>query len=275
MALLARYAQEAVFEHAAAQVRIEFLAHVLGQRTIFCLNARNEIRVVRLHQGVQQCALGRMPRVARCGGGDERRRKNFTAGTLLWPVIFIMTDTINEYYGQRGVRFISWLAVFLIVYGFAFAFAAIHLAPASWWVSAAQNQGVPNLQAAFSAIFGQGLWTISGSVIAFLIGQLIDVSVFHRIRRSTGEKHVWLRATGSTAVSQLVDSFVVLYIAFVIGPQHWALSLFFAVGTLNYLYKMLAAVALIPLLYLARVGIHAYLGKEQAQHLTELAARQA
>lgn len=67
MALLAHYAQEAVFEHAAAQVRIEFLAHVLGQRTIFCLNARNEIRVVRLHQGVQQCALGRMPRVARCG----------------------------------------------------------------------------------------------------------------------------------------------------------------------------------------------------------------
>lgn len=200
---------------------------------------------------------------------------NFTAGTLLWPIVFIMTDTINEYYGRRGVRFISWLAAALIAYGFAFAFVAIHLAPASWWVGVAKDQGVPDYQAAFSAVFGQGLWTIWGSLIAFIIGQLIDVSVFHRIRRMTGERHAWLRATGSTAVSQLVDSFVVLYIAFVIGPQHWKLSLFFAVGTLNYAYKMLAAIALIPLLYLARVGIHAYLGHERAHELREHAAMEA
>ncbi len=199
---------------------------------------------------------------------------NFTAGTLLWPIVFIMTDTVNEYYGRRGVRFISWLAVALILYGFLFAFAAIHLAPADWWRGAAQNQGVPDLQNAFSAIFGQGLWTIWGSVIAFLIGQLIDVTVFHRIRRSTGHRHVWLRATGSTAISQLIDSFVVLYIAFVLGPQHWKLDLFFAVGTLNYIYKMGAAIALIPLLYLARVLIHAYLGHGQAQRMTEAAARE-
>ena len=192
---------------------------------------------------------------------------NFTAGTLLWPVVFIMTDTINEYYGQRGVRFISWLAVFLILYGFLFAFAAIHLAPASWWVGAAQNQGVPDLQAAFSAVFGQGLWTIGGSVVAFLLGQLIDVSVFHRIRRSTGEKHVWLRATGSTAISQLVDSFVVLYIAFVIGPQHWSIPLFLAVSTVNYAYKMLAAIVLIPLIYALRRAMTSYLGEARAEEL--------
>jgi uncharacterized integral membrane protein (TIGR00697 family) len=199
---------------------------------------------------------------------------NFTAGTLLWPIVFIMTDTVNEYYGRRGVRFISWLAVALILYGFLFAFAAIHLAPATWWKGAAQNQGVPDLQLAFSAIFGQGLWTIWGSVIAFLIGQLIDVTVFHRIRRSTGHRHVWLRATGSTAISQLVDSFVVLYIAFVLGPQHWKMDLFLAVGTLNYIYKMGAAIALIPLLYVARALIHSYLGHGQAQRMTEAAARE-
>ena len=151
---------------------------------------------------------------------------NFTAGTLLWPIVFIMTDTVNEYYGRRGVRFISWLAVFLIIYGFIFAYAAIHLAPASWWVGASAAQGVPDQQAAFAVIFGQGLWTIAGSVVAFLLGQLIDVSVFHKIRRMTGEKKAWLRATGSTAVSQLVDSFVVLYIAFVLGPQKWSMELF-------------------------------------------------
>ena len=198
---------------------------------------------------------------------------NFTAGTLLWPIVFIMTDTVNEYFGKRGVRLISWLAAGLIVYGFVFAYIAIHLAPASWWVGAMQDQGVPDYQAAFVAIFGQGMWIIVGSLVAFLLGQLIDVSVFHRIRRATGERHAWLRATGSTAVSQLIDSFVVLYIAFVLGPQQWSLSLFFAVGTLNYIYKMLAAIALIPLLYLMRAGIRRYLGEDRATELREQAAR--
>ena len=78
---------------------------------------------------------------------------------------------------------------------------------------------------------------------------------------------------GSLAVSQLVDSFVVLYIAFVIGPQHWPTSLFLAVGTLNYGYKMLAALALIPLLYLMRRLIIGYLGAGQARQLQEAAAR--
>ncbi len=192
---------------------------------------------------------------------------NFTAGTLLWPIVFVMTDIVNEYFGKRGVRFISWTAVALILYGFGFAYAAIHLAPASWWVGANADQGVPDLQAAFAAIFGQGLWTIAGSVIAFGLGQLIDVSVFARIRRLTGPRKVWLRATGSTAVSQLIDSFVVLYIAFVLGPQQWSYDLFFAVASLNYGYKMLAAVLMIPALYGVRKLIHWYLGHEHAEQL--------
>jgi uncharacterized integral membrane protein (TIGR00697 family) len=197
---------------------------------------------------------------------------SFTAGTLLWPVVFLMTDVVNEFYGRRGVRMISWTAALLIVYGFVFAFVAIALAPADWWVKAAQGQGVADYQAAFAAVFGQGLWTIAGSLVAFLLGQLIDVAVFHRIRRATGEKHVWLRATGSTAVSQLVDSFVVLYIAFVLGPQHWPTSLFLAVSTVNYGYKMLAAFALIPLIYLMRRAINAYLGADRAAELRHAAA---
>ena len=192
---------------------------------------------------------------------------SFTAGTLLWPVVFLMTDVINEFFGRRGVRVISYLAAGLIVYGFLFAFAAIALAPADWWVKAAQSQGVADYQAAFAAVFGQGMWTIGGSVIAFMVGQLIDVSVFHRIRQRTGERHVWLRATGSTAVSQLVDSFVVLYIAFVIGPQHWSIPLFLAVSTVNYAYKMLAAIVLIPLIYALRRAITSYLGEARAEEL--------
>ncbi len=197
---------------------------------------------------------------------------SFTAGTLLWPIVFVFTDVINEFYGKRGVRMISWIAVALILYGFVFAFAAIHLAPADWWVESVKSQGVPDYQKAFAAVFGQGLWTIAGSVVAFLLGQLIDVSVFHRIRRMTGEKHVWLRATGSTAVSQLVDSFVVLYIAFVLGPQQWPTSLFMAVSSINYLYKMLAAIALIPLIYVMRRVIIDYLGEARATQLRDEAA---
>ncbi len=197
---------------------------------------------------------------------------SFTAGTLLWPVVFVMTDTINEFFGKRGVRFISWLAAVLISYGFLFAFAAIALVPASWWVTAMQAEGVPDYQAAFAAVFGQGMWTIAGSLVAFMVGQLIDVAVFHRIRRATGERMVWLRATGSTAVSQLVDSFVVIWIAFVLGPQQWPTSLFLAVSTVNYAYKLMFAIALIPLLYLMRRAITAYLGAEPAQQLRLQAA---
>jgi uncharacterized integral membrane protein (TIGR00697 family) len=81
-----------------------------------------------------------------------------------------------------------------------------------------------------------------------------------------------LRATGSTAVSQLIDSFVVLYIAFVLGPQKWPISQFLAVGTINYIYKLLAAIALIPLIYLVRRLIKSYLGKAEAERLENEAA---
>lgn len=197
---------------------------------------------------------------------------NFTAGVLLWPFVFVMTDVINEYFGRRGVQLISWVAVAFIGYAFLAAYASIALAPAGFWVEANAGLGVPDIQLAYAQIFGQGLWTIGGSIIAFLIGQLVDVAVFHRIRRLTGDRLVWLRATGSTAVSQLLDSFVVLYIAFVLGPQRWPIAQFLAVGTVNYVYKMLAAIALIPLLYVARKAIKSYLGADEAARLRNEAA---
>jgi uncharacterized integral membrane protein (TIGR00697 family) len=197
---------------------------------------------------------------------------SFTAGVLLWPFVFILTDIINEYFGVRGVRFISWVAVLFIAYAFVTAYVAIGLAPADFWVSSNAALGVPDVQHAYALIFGQGLWTIAGSIVAFLIGQLVDVLVFHRIRRVTGERYVWLRATASTAVSQILDSFVVLYIAFVLGPQRWPVAQFLAVGTVNYVYKLAAAIALIPLLYLMRRAIESWLGAEAARAMREHAA---
>ena len=197
---------------------------------------------------------------------------NFTAGVLLWPFVFIMTDVINEYFGVRGVRLISWIAVAFIAYAFIAAYAAISLAPATFWVDVNKDLGVPDIQKSYALVFGQGLWTIGGSIVAFLVGQLIDVAIFHRILKLTGERFVWLRATASTAVSQLLDSFIVLYIAFVLGPQQWSIPQFLAVGTVNYVYKMCAAIALIPLLYVSRFAIAAYLGRGEAERLRREAA---
>lgn len=196
---------------------------------------------------------------------------NFTAGVVLWPIVFLMTDVVNEYYGRNGVRFLSFLAVGLISYAFLVAWVVIQLSPADWWVTSMAPQGVDNLQTAFAAIYGQGMWVIVGSLVAFLIGQLLDVAIFHRIRQATGERMVWLRATGSTLVSQFVDSFVVLYIAFVLGPQQWPIKQFLAIGTVNYAYKFLAALALTPAVYAVHWLIDRYLGAELGNQLKKQA----
>jgi uncharacterized integral membrane protein (TIGR00697 family) len=196
----------------------------------------------------------------------EEMSFNLTAGVVLWPVVFIMTDIINEYYGTRGVKFLSYLTVGLIIFAFAMVYAAIHLTPAAWWVSSAADAGVPNLQLAFAQIFGQGLWIILGSLVAFLIGQLLDVAVFHKLKSITGERKIWLRATGSTLVSQFVDSFVVLIIAFKLGAD-WSWALVLAVGFNNYFYKFFVAVVLTPVIYLAHSLIDRYLGKELADKM--------
>ena len=114
--------------------------------------------------------------------------------------------------------------------------------------------------------------TEGGSVVACVGGGLVDVAVCQGIRQAAGERHVWLRAAGSTAVSQLVDSFVVIWIAFVLGPQKWPTSLFLAVSSVNYVYKMGFAIALIPLLYLMRRAITRYLGEQRAAQLRAAAA---
>ena len=155
--------------------------------------------------------------------GIEGLGLNMSAGSILWPVVFVMTDVINEYFGKRGVRILSYFTVLLILYAFFMIFFAIQLFPEEWWQTISGTDtdnpaaSLPNMQLAFSKIFGQGLWIIVGSIIAFLVGQIVDVMVFHRIRKWTGEKKIWLRATGSTLVSQFIDSFVVLFIAFYIG----------------------------------------------------------
>ena len=200
--------------------------------------------------------------------GESGLSFQLTAGVLLWPVVFIMTDIINEYYGVRGVRFLSYLTVGLIVLAFGSVYGAIQLVPADWWVGVNAEKGVPDMQKAFAALFGQG------SITAFLIGQLLDVAVFHRIKRWTGEGKIWLRATGSTLVSQWVDSFVVIFIAFYIG-QGWSFPKVLAIALVGYTYKFVVALLATPLIYGVHALIERYLGVALATEMKKAALADA
>lgn len=208
--------------------------------------------------------------------GNENLGFNLTAGVLLWPVVFVMTDVINEYYGKKGVKFLSYLAIGLIIYAFIMIFLAIQLSPNGWWDAESGMRDDPaeslaSMDLAFGRIFGQGLWIIVGSLVAFLVGQLLDVVVFHKIRKWTGEGKLWLRATGSTLVSQFIDSFVVLFIAFYIGAD-WSADRVAAIGLMNYGYKFIMAILLTPVIYLAHIIIDGYLGQELAEELKQKAS---
>ena len=196
---------------------------------------------------------------------------NLTAGALIWPVVFITTDLINEYFGKPGVKHISYLTALLILYAFLVIFLAMKLPPAGFWAELRDDEGnVFNMDLAFNKILGQGLRIIWGSLTAFLLGQLVDVFIFQKLKRVTGNRWLWLRATGSTLVSQLVDSFVVLFVAFY---GVFATDQIIAIGITNYIYKFTVAIVLTPLIYVGHYFIDRYLGKENASRISEEAAK--
>ncbi len=200
---------------------------------------------------------------------------NLTAGAVIWPVVFITTDIINEYFGKKGVRKITFLTALFIAYIFLVISIVTALPPAPFWldVNNMDPQGNNfNIEYAFDTIFKQGLGIIIGSLVAFLLGQLIDVFVFQKLRKLTGAKMIWLRATGSTLVSQFIDSFVVLGIAFYVFGN-WSIPQLIAVGIINYIYKFTVAIILTPLLYLGHDLIDKYLGIEFSEKMTSEAAR--
>jgi uncharacterized integral membrane protein (TIGR00697 family) len=189
---------------------------------------------------------------------------------MLWPVVFILTDIINEYYGRKGVKTLSYLAAGMLVYSFLMILGAMQLKGADFWITSRQKQGIPEMDTAFNAILGQGLFIIIGSLFAFLIGQLVDAFVFAQVKKRTGHNMIWLRATGSTIVSQFIDSYVVLFIAFYFGAD-WSAATVLKVGTVNYIYKLSVAVLLTPVLYAVHAGIDRYLGRELSNKMMKTA----
>ena len=186
---------------------------------------------------------------------------NQTAGALNWPIVFIVSDIINDYFGKRDVRFISFTTAGFIAYSFIIIYVATLLVPADFWLDTNRGDSNFNINDAFSRIFRQGLGIISGSLIAFLVSQIVDALIFERIKAKTGGKMIWLRATGSTLISQLIDSFLVIGVAFYLFGN-WSLAQWFNVSLNNYLYKFFVAILFTPVLYVAHYYIEAYLNKE-------------
>ena len=202
--------------------------------------------------------------------GEHGLGLSLTCGVLLWPLEFIMTDIVNEYYGPKAVRRISFTAVGLIGYAFLMFYLAMGVPAADFWFGSGTSDGIPDMSKAFNGIFGQGMWIIFGSLTAFLVSQIVDVTIFHKIKKITGEKKVWLRATGSTLVSQLVDSFIVLFIAFKLG-KGWSWQLVFAICLINYAYKFTMAIILTPVIYFVEHRIEKYVGAETAHKMKQAA----
>jgi uncharacterized integral membrane protein (TIGR00697 family) len=156
------------------------------------------------------------------------------AGVLAYCITFVVTDVISEIWGKEQANrvvfsgFITLLVTFLLI-RLALAWNA-----APFWTE----------QKAFSAVLGSTSRIIIASFIAYLASQYHDVWAFHVWRRVTEERHLWLRNTASTVVSQFIDTLVFITIAFY--------------GTMpvvplikgQYLIKVLIAVLDTPFVYL-------------------------
>jgi len=178
-------------------------------------------------------------------------------GIIPWPVVFLTTDLINEYFGRKGVRTITFITAGLIIYAFIILYAGMNINSASFSPVSTEQ---------FQAVFGQSMWIIVGSLTAFLLSQLIDVGIFWLVRKRTGHKMIWLRATGSTVVSQLIDTFVVSGIAFLL-PGKLTLAEYLNVAFTGYVFKFMVAVAVTPLIYLSHAAVHGFLGQEESKKL--------
>jgi uncharacterized integral membrane protein (TIGR00697 family) len=195
--------------------------------------------------------------------GGQKLDFNLSVGVIIWPLVFVVSDLVNEYFGREGVRKISFITAGMIAWSFIIVLAGTEVPPAEFWLNLNNTDpsgGHFDINFAYTSIFRAGLGIIVGSLTAFLVSQLIDAYAFHYIKRLTGSKNLWLRATGSTIISQLIDSFVILFIAFYL-MGNWSMQQVLQVGLVQYTYKVSLAILLTPLIYLAHWAIDRYLGK--------------
>jgi hypothetical protein len=174
-----------------------------------------------------------------------------TCGMLTFPLTFLITDLVNDYYGRLAARRLTWLALGM---GFL-AFLTINLALVLPRLEADFN--VP--EAAFEAVFKSSRWMYVASLAAYTVGQMLDIVLFGVFKRLTGGRMIWLRATGSTVVSQMFDSLVVstLYFGAVLGAPPLEVLKLAATG---YVLKFFLALSVTPLIYAGHAVIERWFG---------------
>ncbi|MDE2997409.1 MAG: queuosine precursor transporter [Bacteroidota bacterium] len=191
--------------------------------------------------------------------GVEFNEVVMTAGVIAFPITFIITDLLNEYFGKPGIRFVTWIGMCMIIFEFG-------LLQVAMGVPTSDISPVPD--AAFNTVFGASGRVIMGSLVAYVLGQLADITLFHWLRGLTNGKHLWLRATGSTFGSQFIDTFVVLTVAF-FGQLSFGEIV--AITLFNYSYKFIIAIVITPVIYGAHWVMDRYLGEETAEELIHAA----
>jgi len=195
-----------------------------------------------------------------------------TAGILFFPLTFILTDIVNEYFGRPMVKLFTFAAIAVNLLLQGIVLAAIRTKAVSFTPGIRAEQ----VQEAYAIALGQTWAIVLASVVAFALAQMIDIRVFTWLRRRTGGRWLWLRAQGSTVFSQLVDTFVVILLAFyvlpaLLGREHMTIRQASEVSLANYAYKFAIAVAITPLLYAVHWAVVRYLGKAEADALAQAA----
>jgi uncharacterized integral membrane protein (TIGR00697 family) len=166
-----------------------------------------------------------------------------TVGMIPFPVTFLLTDLLNEFYGQRAARFATWVGLCMALLSYAVIFVAAWL-PIADLTRSPRWLGVN--EQAFQRVFMSSQRMILASLTAYVIAQLVDISVFHMLKRGTGNRFLWLRATGSTVVSQLIDTLTVSLVAWtgLLDARHIVVII-----VSSYVMKLLIAIGLTPLVY--------------------------
>jgi len=169
-----------------------------------------------------------------------------SVGMIPFPIVFLLTDLINEFYGKKAARFVTLL-------GFAmawFTITVLQLAVMVPWPESA-------FQASYDTIFASSQKILFASTIAYLTAQLIDIAIFHFIKRKLGERLLWLRATGSTVVSQLVDTVV---IGFIVWSSTKTIPEILGIVLTSYIAKVVVAIGATPLIYAGHALVERGLG---------------
>jgi uncharacterized integral membrane protein (TIGR00697 family) len=183
-----------------------------------------------------------------------------TCGMLTFPVTFLLTDLLNEYYGKRGARRVTWLGLAMGLY----VFIVLNVAQAMPYLPADFNVKPEH----FDAVFGSAKIMYVASLCAYLVGQMSDIAMFAFLKRITGGRLVWLRATGSTVVSQMIDSFIVSWLAFKVGPELLgdgsrptpSFAQILNIAATGYTLKFFIAIGITPLVYLGRAVMQRWFG---------------